>query len=275
MLRARILTALVLVTVFAALLFFATPFLWMLFAALVAAIGAWEWGALVRFSSGLRGGFAAAIALIVLFLSPGPAGISGIDDAAARVLFVISGAFWLLLVPFWLRGRWQLHNAFSGLMVGALLLVPTALALVVLRDTGALVLLAVMAAVWVADIGAFFVGRRFGRVKLAPAISPGKSREGAYGAVAAVWVYGALVLGPGFGLQPGLAGWLGFLAVLALVTAVSIMGDLFESLAKRQAGVKDSGKILPGHGGVLDRIDSLTAALPLAALLLSLTSLLP
>ncbi|MCP5239001.1 MAG: phosphatidate cytidylyltransferase [Zoogloeaceae bacterium] len=271
MLRARVLTALVLVTLFAALLFLASSFQWVLFAALVAAIGAWEWGALIRLAAPGRTAFALAVAAIVVSVSP-----SGLLDAAAwpaQLSFALSALFWLLLVPFWLRGRWAVGAA-SGILVGVVLLVPTALALVLLRESGPWVLLAMMAAVWVADIGAFFVGRRFGRVKLAPSISPGKSREGAYGAILAVWVYGALVLTAGFKLSPGVVGWLAFGAVLALLTVVSIMGDLFESLAKRQAGVKDSGKILPGHGGVLDRIDSLTAALPLAALLLALMGLL-
>ena len=138
-----------------------------------------------------------------------------------------------------------------------------------------MLLLAAMAVVWVADIAAYFVGRAIGRRKLAPGISPGKSWEGAFGAVAFVVVYGFVVAysWPQLGLPnpSGLSGILGFAAGLVLLTAVSIVGDLFESLAKRQAGVKDSGNILPGHGGILDRIDSLTSTLPLVALTLMLT----
>ena len=126
--------------------------------------------------------------------------------------------------------------------------------------------LGVMAAVWVADIAAYFTGRAFGRRKLAPSISPGKSWEGAYGAVAGVCAYGLACLSYiGYPVaEPGKL----VLALVGLVafTAVSIIGDLFESLVKRQAGVKDSGTLLPGHGGILDRIDSLTSTLPLAAL---------
>ena len=124
--------------------------------------------------------------------------------------------------------------------------------------------------VWVADIAAYFVGRAIGRRKLAPGISPGKSWEGALGAVAFVLVYGFVVaLGwPALGLPRAAdpSSVLGFAAALMLITAVGIVGDLFESLAKRQAGVKDSGNLLPGHGGVLDRIDSLTSTLPLVSL---------
>lgn len=266
MLKTRIITAVVLVTLFASLLFFASPFQWTLFAAVVAAIGAWEWGALIRASAAFRSAYAFCIALIVFLLAP------SLGQAVGWTLFVVSGVFWLLLVPFWLRDRWQPRSLLVGAGVGFILLVPTALALILLRQSGAWTLLAVMAAVWVADIGAFFVGRRFGRVKLAPTISPGKSREGAYGAVVAVWIYGVLVLVVGFRIALDPVEWIAFLATLAAVTVVSIMGDLFESLAKRQAGVKDSGTILPGHGGVLDRIDSLTSALPLSTLLLAVSA---
>ncbi|MEZ5612454.1 MAG: phosphatidate cytidylyltransferase, partial [Rhodocyclaceae bacterium] len=196
MLKTRIITAVVLVTFFAGLLFFASPFQWMLFAAAVAAIGAWEWGALIRAATAFRYAYAFGIALIVLFLAP--SGLSGLGEVVARTSFVVSGSFWLLVVPFWLRNRWQFDSVLVGAGVGVILLVPTALALILLRQSGAWILLAVMAAVWVADIGAFFVGRRFGRIKLAPMISPGKSREGAYGAIMAVWIYGALVLVMGF-----------------------------------------------------------------------------
>ena len=121
-----------------------------------------------------------------------------------------------------------------------------------------------MATVWIADIAAYFFGRTFGRHKLAPTISPGKSLEGAFGGILAVVVYG-YALSPW--LPPALSGNLSLLAVfLIALTAVSIVGDLFESLLKRQAGLKDSSQILPGHGGVLDRIDSLTSTLPIVAM---------
>jgi phosphatidate cytidylyltransferase len=126
-------------------------------------------------------------------------------------------------------------------------------------------LLAAMALVWIADIAAYFCGRAFGRNKLAPSISPGKTREGAFGALLAVLVYGfvlALKQWPDASAER-LAG---VAVVLLLLTVLSIVGDLFESLLKRQAGIKDSSNLLPGHGGVLDRIDSLTSTLPLVAL---------
>ena len=137
-------------------------------------------------------------------------------------------------------------------------------ALVQLRQLGPWPLLGLMAVVWIADIAAYFSGRAFGKHKLAPQISPGKTWEGAAGAVVGVVAYGLLLRG----LNPPLAalgGLLGATLALLLLTSVSIAGDLFESLLKRQAGIKDSSQLLPGHGGVLDRIDSLTSTLPLVA----------
>ena len=135
-------------------------------------------------------------------------------------------------------------------------------------DMGPLMLarmLALMGIVWVADSAAYFAGHQWGKRKLAPSVSPGKTWEGVAGAALAVAVYHALVWNFGFGLHaPGLA--LAAAALVAILFPLSVIGDLFESWIKRQAGVKDSGTLLPGHGGVLDRIDALTSTLPLAAL---------
>jgi phosphatidate cytidylyltransferase len=128
-----------------------------------------------------------------------------------------------------------------------------------LQHDGAEWLLYGLMLVWVADSGAYFSGKRFGRNKLAPAISPGKTREGLYGAVAAVCVY-SVIAAYYFGLDIKDATYLLLLAVV--LTLVSVAGDLYESVLKRERGVKDSGAILPGHGGVLDRIDSVLAAMP-------------
>jgi phosphatidate cytidylyltransferase len=144
-------------------------------------------------------------------------------------------------------------------------------AVVALQTRSPGVLLAMMAIVWIADTAAYFTGRRFGRRKLAPSISPGKTWEGVYGALAAVAIYALLLvpLAAAAGSTRPLdavatAIWV---ALALLLTGLSIIGDLFESQLKRQRGVKDSGGILPGHGGVLDRIDALTAAMPPAALI--------
>ncbi len=165
-------------------------------------------------------------------------------------------------MPFWLSRKWALVGP-VGLLVGAVVLLPTWLAMVQLRTLGPGVLLGIFAVVWMADIAAYFSGKAFGKNKLAPSISPGKTREGAIGAVVGVVIYG-LVVRQIFALDIlPLPLWI--LALIG-VTAISIVGDLYESLLKRKAGIKDSSNVLPGHGGVLDRIDSLTSTLPMVAL---------
>jgi len=148
-------------------------------------------------------------------------------------------------------------------------------AIVDLFSTSALYLLSVMAIVWIADIGAYFSGKAFGKRKLAPSISPGKSWEGAIGGGIAVLVIAALTVlfgGPALAdtfpvrVQQGF-GWPALIAILVVMSAASVVGDLFESQLKRRAGMKDSSNLLPGHGGVLDRIDALIPVLPLAALI--------
>jgi phosphatidate cytidylyltransferase len=142
-------------------------------------------------------------------------------------------------------------------------LLPTWIAMVQLRSLGAGALLGIFAVVWMADIAAYFSGKAFGKHKLAPSISPGKTREGAIGACVGVVIYGVAVRQI-FSLD--FMPWALWIGVLVGVTAISIVGDLYESLLKRKAGIKDSSNILPGHGGVLDRIDSLTSTLPIVAL---------
>jgi phosphatidate cytidylyltransferase len=142
-------------------------------------------------------------------------------------------------------------------IVGWLILLPTWMAVVSLREVSPWLLLGIISAVVIADSAAYFAGKRFGKHKLAPLISPGKTWEGVAGAWIAVSIYGfalCQILGIDYWLIIGLWG----------ITVLSIMGDLLESLVKRHAGVKDSGNLLPGHGGMLDRVDGLTSSLPLA-----------
>ena len=271
MLKTRIVTAVVLFAVFFSALFFLSSLAWVLFATLIGAVAAWEWGALMAWGKGSRvalGGGFALLAMTIALIAPAALGLEpGFAQAAwplGRFLYVPAVAFWLLVVPLWMRRRWSLPGSLPGVLVGLLLILPTWLALVQLRQAGAGALIAVMAVAWVADIAAYFVGRACGRHKLAPAISPGKTWEGALGGSVAVLVYGfalAPKLPPVLSSQPALLA-----LVLLLLTATSVIGDLFESLLKRQAGLKDSSAVLPGHGGVLDRIDSLTSILPLVAL---------
>lgn len=269
MLKARVVTALLLLTGFLAVLFLLPFSGWLLFASVVAGVGAWEWGGLMKLDASGRRNY--ALALMTLCAVLGWLAFD-IGTGAARqatllsAIFALATVFWLLVVPLWLRTKWPTSARIPGLLAGATVLIPACLALMQLRVFSPVFLLASMASVWVADISAYICGRAFGRHKLAPAISPGKTWEGVIGAIAGVLIYG-LAVAWAAGRMPNTSGvWILFATSLIVLTAVSIFGDLFESLAKRQAGVKDSGTTLPGHGGVLDRIDSLTSTLPLVGL---------
>lgn len=278
MLKTRIFTAIVLVSAFLLALFYLPPIGWLAVSTLIAALAAWEWGALIGFGKQARVSFGLAVvvvAVLTAIANPGTVGIAGESDSAAialgRWFYYPSAAFWILVAPIWMKSRWRIHGSVLGVLVGAVVILPTWLALVQIKLAGELVLLAIMATVWLADIAAYFSGRTFGRHKLAPAISPGKTWEGAIGGVLAVVVYGFFYLSV---LPKELAGSPALLFVLLVAfAAFSIVGDLLESLLKRQAGLKDSSGILPGHGGVLDRIDSLTSTLPMAAIALHYFSL--
>ena len=272
MLRTRIITAALLFSTFFTALFFLPALGWVIFATLVAAVAAWEWGALMALSGGSRISMGIGFIVVCAAISamePAALGLeSGFEDAAWRLgrwLYLPAAVFWLIGVPLWMKRRWLLPKSPVGLAVGMMVILPTWLALVQLRLAGPLPLIAIMAVVWFADIGAYIFGRSLGRHKLAPSISPGKTWEGAVGGGAVVLLYGFLISQK---MPVVLAGnYALLLFVLALLTVISVIGDLFESLLKRQAGLKDSSNVLPGHGGMLDRIDSLTSTLPLVALL--------
>ncbi|WP_426101034.1 phosphatidate cytidylyltransferase [Massilia sp. TSP1-1-2] len=200
------------------------------------------------------------------------------DNAPLKFWFALCSAIWLLrFVPGLATGLPPLEggrNTMLGLLYAITILASFA-AIVMFFKVSAVYLLSVLALVWIADIFAYFSGKAFGKRKLAPSISPGKSWEGAIGGGIAVLLISTLVILFG---GPYLAdtfvvklhasmGWLATLAILTVITAASIVGDLVESQLKRRAGVKDSSKLLPGHGGVLDRIDALIPVLPLAALI--------
>jgi phosphatidate cytidylyltransferase len=272
MLRTRVITALLLLAALLPALFLLPPLAWALLVAVISAFAGWEWGGFMRLSGSAR--VALAVACLVLCAGavaafPAAMGGEGWSVSVAwefgRWLYGPAVTFWLLVLPLWLRFRWPLPGVFGGLVVGAVVLLPTCLALVQLRQLGPSSLLAVMAIVWAADVAAYFSGRAFGKRKLAPNISPGKTWAGAWGAVLGVVIYGfsASALLPA-SLQHSLPV---FALVLIVLTVLSVVGDLFESLLKRQAGIKDSSNLLPGHGGILDRIDSLTSTLPFVALL--------
>lgn len=259
MLKARLLTALLLLPLVLAALFFLPDAYWALLMLGVVLIGAGEWSAISGYTK-IQGGLYVLVTLLV-----GVALMSPSARPADSTIYGMALLFWAILVPLWLRNQWKARRRAVMALTGWAVLIPAWLALVELRAAGPGLLLGLMAVVWIADSAAYFAGRRFGRRKLAPAISPGKTWEGVAGAFLGVTLYGVAWASWDGSAVPFRSGVPGGLLLLWLLTAFSIFGDLFESWMKRVAGIKDSGRLLPGHGGVLDRIDGLTAAMPVAA----------
>jgi phosphatidate cytidylyltransferase len=270
MLARRILTAAVLIALVLAALFVLTPRAFGVALLLVVLIAAHEWANLASLRGALRVLFIGTLAAVGLLLLFGPLGFAnGFPDAMVLSICGAATLFWVFVAPPWVVQRWAPRSSIVLALVGWVVLTGAWLALVELKARSPGLVLAAMAIVWIADTAAYFGGRAFGTHKLAPEVSPGKTWEGVYFGVGAVGLY-ALALAP-FAASAGYAAaidakgivlWAAFAAVLA---AISVVGDLFESLLKRHAGVKDSGHLLPGHGGVLDRTDALLAAMPPAA----------
>ena len=266
MLLKRVLTVAVLLPLFLAALFLLPNLVWGLLLTLVAVVAGYEWGRLAGYSRVVKALFCAVLVACCLAIlwweHASDAPHAFIYSTAGKLFYCAALAFWLIVAPAWLAKRWSIRRPIVLGLAGWIVLMPFWHALVTLQPTPGRLLLA-MGIVWVADTAAYFAGRRFGQRKLAPEISPGKTWEGVWGAVAAVVVYWAvastLLGGRDMHALSGLV-W------MLLMLVLSVVGDLFESWMKRVAGVKDSGRILPGHGGLLDRVDGLTATLPLAAL---------
>ena len=281
MLLQRVITAVVLLAILLPALFASNPLAFNIIVLVMLTAGAWEWGRLI----GLRavGAVVTGVVMLLLCLLTWQ---QGWLLNSYRVLWVVAGGAWVLLsvllvkagVPAWGRVpqtmRW---------LAGMLALWVAGLAIVQARQIGINFLLSVLALVWVADVFAYFFGRalglRFTKQKLAPTISPGKSWEGAWGgalgvvlmAFTWVWIDAAQkVEVASFYTRLYEQGWWLLLVAALFMAAMSVLGDLVESLIKRSAGFKDSSQLLPGHGGVLDRIDALLPTLPLAMMLTSL-----
>lgn len=255
MLKARIITAIVVLVLFLPAVFLLSATGWALFVAAVVAIAAWEWARLGRLQVAAVFAYASLILTIsfVLFF-----------HAEWRILaYACSAAFWVAVAPLLLRVHPDVHASRLLLPMGIAVLPAVFMAMIELREQDRGGLLIVMAVVWISDTMAYFTGRAFGRRKLAPTISPGKTWEGVAGGLAGVLCYAVVCSLLGLSWLPGI--W-ATVAVWLALAALGIIGDLVESLIKRSAGVKDSGVILPGHGGILDRVDALLPVLPLAAL---------
>lgn len=256
----RLVTAVVSLAILYVVLFVAPPVVALGVFALVMLAGAWEWSAFLRNSHGAtRIGYVAIIAILLLAITLMP------DQELAGIL-IASLVWWAgaLVWSFFFPTRIPLAIRWIG---GAVVLVPLYVALTRLYRVSPELLLFALLIVWVADSGAYAAGKTLGRVKLAPKISPGKTWEGVIGGLVAVTL---LTLLQSLWFESDLTVLVPFCIAVA---SLSIVGDLTVSMFKRNAGVKDSGTLFPGHGGVLDRIDSVAAAAPLFALGVSWTGL--
>lgn len=253
MLKQRIITALVALTALGIVLFVLPPLAAELVIALVVMAGAWEWSAFLQRKS---------ILVRIVYVSLIAAGMAAVNlgwPATVMPVLVLALAWWVLALGWTFLFPTPIPQACRWL-AGAFVLVPLYAALVMLYELSPSLLLFALLIVWAADIGAYFTGKRFGRVKLAPRISPGKTWEGVLGGFALVT---AVALARGVWIESDLPALVPFCLAVA---GLSVVGDLTVSMFKRTAGLKDSGTLFPGHGGVLDRIDSVAAAAPLFAL---------
>lgn len=263
-LQQRILTALLLIPLaVAAVLVLPTHYL-ALCLALVVQLAAWEWTALAGIISPVgRALYLALVAACLLMMWQSP-----LHQWIPYLLIALS-LCWCGLALYLFRIRVvSRRSGIDPMLIAAGLVVLigpwiSIIHLHALSAKGPLLVLFLLVLIWVADSAAYFAGRRWGREKLAPSLSPGKTRVGVYGAIIGAAVCGALLA---WGMRLSLLWALSLVVICALTAFVSVIGDLFESLLKRRRGVKDSGRLLPGHGGVLDRIDSLTAAAPVFTL---------
>jgi phosphatidate cytidylyltransferase len=277
MLKTRIITALVLLAVLLPVLFFNYFPAFALVVTLFVGAAVWEGARLFGFPEGRArvAGFIGGLLFVALMYSAKPGAVNALYGVAALLWLIrYAPTLGLGLPPLAGAANWSLAITFTFAVFAAFF------ALVGLYLHSPLYLLSVMVLVWIADIGAYFSGKAFGKRKLAPSISPGKSWEGAIGGAIAVLVLASLSVILAHGAAPWLQdtfafrlqarfGWAVALLVLLVIVIFSVIGDLFESQLKRRASIKDSSNLLPGHGGVLDRVDALIPVLPMAALITS------
>jgi phosphatidate cytidylyltransferase len=281
MLKQRVITAVVLLAILLPALFWNTPEPFLAITLLMIAAGGWEWGRL----NGLAAGVNIALGLITLVLCAG-AWALGWPQRPSAALWTIVGAVWVLAGAALVRAGvdgWPKIPAALRVPGGVLALVLAWVAMAQARVIGVNFLLSILVLVWVADVFAYFAGRaiggKFTQRKLAPVISPKKSWEGVWGGMVGVivlavaWALADNALHaqvPSLYSRLATLGWPVVVIAAVFLAAMSVVGDLTESLVKRSAGIKDSSQLLPGHGGVLDRVDALLPTLPLAMMLASL-----
>ena len=274
MLKQRVVTAVALLVILLAVLLAPTMLPFRIFMAVAIGLAAWEWARLTGYQ-GLATYLWAGVTLCAC-MTMAMLGWPDARHGAVRGLYAVVSLAWIGGGSFLLRSGvdvWQRLPQLARMAFGVLSLSTGWLAMVQLHSYGIVFLLSVLALVWAADIGAYFAGKAFGKRKLAPTISPGKSWAGVYGGMVAGWVLllvGAfMVAAPNFysSLSQRMPLWAVWLTVVILV-AMSVVGDLVESLMKRSMGMKDSSQLLPGHGGVLDRVDGLLPVLPMAMALI-------
>lgn len=271
MLKQRILTALVLAPIMIGGIFYLPLGLFKLFIAAIVTLGAWEWANLsgVKMQVG-RVAYAGIVAgLIWLIEFEGL--VQEIDVLYVALVWWII-AFILVAAHPKLKALWS--TPVVRMLMGLAILIPMWVGFVQIKSYAIndYLIMYVMLVVWGADVGAYFAGRTFGKHKLAATVSPGKTWEGVYGGLATTFI---IALGGGYllekeaGLSLDFSQWALLIGVTLAITFVSVVGDLIESMVKRHRGIKDSSNLLPGHGGIMDRIDSMTAALPMFALALT------
>lgn len=262
MLKTRIITALMLVAVFIPALFILSNTYWAYGMLALTLVALNEWAGMIQLSAKQRIVYL-AIAIVAGLIAVQvlqQQGFHWFFFQSLNVFFIIA-LFWVLIVPLWLAKKWVL-NKYALALLGFLLMTSIWLALICARGADPILLLALLATIWIADSAAYFAGKNFGKHKLAPNISPGKTWEGVLGALVAVTIFG-VILYLAFSINS-----FAIFPALWLITSFGVIGDLFESLLKRQANMKDSGQILPGHGGILDRIDGIIPSLPIAILMI-------
>lgn len=263
MLKTRVLTALVLLLVLSYFLFVGNQTEWKLLVLFASFVAAWEWAGFAEISGKHNKALFSGLVLVscVVFL---PFISTGLIFILTTILALVMGASVVRFQQ--TEGRHLFSSKVAILSLGLLSIVLFSTALVYFREVFSIwLLLLSMAAVWAMDTGAYFSGRKFGKKKLAVHVSPGKTWEGVWGGVVVSFVLSLVGL---FLLAPEIeVSYFVVALVMSLIAAYSVIGDLFESLLKRQAGMKDSGSIFPGHGGILDRVDSLIIAFPMYLLL--------